>query len=100
MIWFGRVLLAFIRRELSALGGYRIAFVIRLFGLGLAVGSMVFLSRFVGAAANPHLAGYGGNYLGFMALGVITAEFQHNPELLVLIPRRFPKRTAMAGDPA
>jgi ABC-2 type transport system permease protein len=76
VIWFGRVLLAFIRRELSALGGYRIAFVIRLFGLGLAVGSMVFLSRFVGAAANPHLAGYGGNYLGFMVLGVITAEFQ------------------------
>ena len=37
-IWFGRVLLAFIRRELSALGGYRIAFVIRLLGLGLAVG--------------------------------------------------------------
>jgi ABC-2 type transport system permease protein len=76
VIWFGRVLLAFIRRELSALGGYRIAFLIRLLGLGLAVGSMVFLSRFVGAAANPHLVGYGGNYLGFMVLGVITAEFQ------------------------
>ena len=68
--------MAFIRRELSALGGYRIAFVIRLLGLGLAVGSMVFLSRFVGAAANPHLAGYGGNYLGFMVLGVLAAEFQ------------------------
>ena len=32
---------------------------------------MVFLSRFVGAAANPHLAGYGGNYLGFMVLGLL-----------------------------
>ena len=36
----------------------------------------MFLSRFVGAAANPHLAGYGGNYLGFMVLGVLGAEFQ------------------------
>ena len=69
MIWFGRVLWAFVRREMSALGGYRAAFFIRLLGLGLAVGSMIFLARFVGAAANPHLAGYGGNYLGFMVLG-------------------------------
>jgi ABC-2 type transport system permease protein len=75
-IWFSRVMWAFIRRELSAMGGYRLAFVIRLFGLGLAVGSMVFLSRFVGAAANPHLTGYGGNYLGFMVLGLLAAEFQ------------------------
>ena len=37
---------------------------------------MVFLSRFVGAAANPHLAAYGGNYLGFMVLGLLAAEFQ------------------------
>ena len=36
----------------------------------------MFLSRFVGAAVNPHLAGYGGNYLGFMVLGLLAAEFQ------------------------
>jgi ABC-2 type transport system permease protein len=76
VIWFGRVLGAFIQREMAALGGYRAAFFIRLLGLGLAVGSMIFLARFVGAAANPHLAGYGGNYLGFMVLGVLAAEFQ------------------------
>ena len=74
--WFGRVLWAFIRRELSALGGYRAAFVIRLLGLATAVGSMVFLSRFVSAAVNPHLAEYSGNYLGFMVLGLLAAEFQ------------------------
>jgi ABC-2 type transport system permease protein len=67
---------AFIRRELAALGGYRAAFVIRVLGVGLAVASMVFLSRFVGAAVNPHLESYGGNYLGFMVLGVLAAEFQ------------------------
>ena len=47
-IWFGRVMWAFIRREVAALGGYRFAFVVRLLGVALAVGSMVFLSRFVG----------------------------------------------------
>jgi ABC-2 type transport system permease protein len=75
--WFGRVMLAFIRRELTALGGYRTAFFIRMLGLGTAVGSALFLSRFVSAVANPHLAGYGNNnYLGFMVLGLLAAEFQ------------------------
>jgi ABC-2 type transport system permease protein len=74
--WFVRVLLAFIRRELAALGAYRTAFFIRMFGFGLAVGSLLFLSRFVGAAVNPHLALYHGNYLGFAALGFLGTEFQ------------------------
>ena len=74
--WFVRIMWAFIRRELSALGGYRAAFVIRLLGVGLAIASTVFLSRFVGAVANPYLASYGGNYLGFMVLGLLAATFQ------------------------
>jgi ABC-2 type transport system permease protein len=76
LIWFLRVLRAFIRRELSAVGDYRGAFVVRMVGVGMAVASLVFMSRFVGAAVNPHLAVYGGNYLGFMVLGVLAAEFQ------------------------
>jgi ABC-2 type transport system permease protein len=76
VIWFLRVISAFVRRELAALGGYRMAFVIRLLGLGMAAASMVFLSRFVAAAANPHLASYGSNYLGFMVLGLLAAQFQ------------------------
>jgi len=75
-IWFGRIMWAFIRRELSALGGYRTAFVIRMLGLGMAVASMIFLARFVSSSANPHLAGYGSNYLGFMVIGLLAAEFQ------------------------
>ena len=74
--WFLRVLWAFVRRELAAMGGYRMAFVIRLLGFGLAVGSLLFLSRFVGASVNPHLAAYRGNYLGFVVLGFLAAEFQ------------------------
>jgi ABC-2 type transport system permease protein len=74
--WFLRILAAFVRRELAALGGYRAAFVIRILGFGLAVGSLLFLSRFVGAAVNPHLAAYRGNYLGFVVLGFLGTEFQ------------------------
>jgi len=70
------VLVAFVRRELAALGGYRMAFVIRVFGFGLAIGSLLFLSRFVGAAVNPHLAVYRGNYLGFVVIGLLGTEFQ------------------------
>jgi ABC-2 type transport system permease protein len=74
--WFLRVLVAFVRRELSAVGAYRSAFAIRVFGFGLAVGSLLFLSRFVGAAVNPHLAAYHGNYLGFVVIGFLGTEFQ------------------------
>ena len=52
------------------------AFVIRVLGFGLAVGSLLFLSRFVGAAVNPHLAAYRGNYLGFVVIGFLGTEFQ------------------------
>jgi ABC-2 type transport system permease protein len=74
--WFGRVFAAFVRREISALGGYRGAFIIRLFGFALTIGSVLFLSRFVGASVNPHLAVYRGNYLGFVVIGLLAAEFQ------------------------
>jgi len=76
VIWFGRVVVAFIRREIAAVGGYRAALIVRLLGVVTAVGSMVFLARFVGAAVNPHLDAYRGNYLGFMALGLLATEFQ------------------------
>lgn len=76
-VWFGRVFAAFVRREMSALGGYRIAFLLRLLGFVMAVASLLFLSRFVGSAANPHMAAYHGNYLGFAVIGLLAAEFQH-----------------------
>jgi ABC-2 type transport system permease protein len=74
--WFLRVLAAFVRRELVAATGYRAAFVTRLFGFAFAVVGLYFFSRFIGAAANPHLAAYGGNYLGFAAIGFLAAELQ------------------------
>jgi ABC-2 type transport system permease protein len=75
-VYFGRILAAFVRRELAAMGSYRMAFAIRVAGFGLAAGSLFFLSRFVAAAANPHLASYGSNYLGFVVIGLLATEFQ------------------------
>lgn len=74
--WFLRVLVAFIRRELIAATGYRAAFVTRILGFAFLVTGLYFFSRFVGAAANPHLQAYGGNYLGFAAIGFLGAELQ------------------------
>lgn len=74
--WFLRVLAAFVRRELTALGDYRTALFVRLFGFVLVTGSLLFLARFVSAAANPHLAQYGGNYLGFVVIGFLVTGFQ------------------------
>jgi ABC-2 type transport system permease protein len=75
-VWFLRVLRAFVRREMAALAAYRAAFVTRLVGVATVVGSLVFFARFVGAASNPHLDSYGGNYLGFVAIGFLAASFQ------------------------
>jgi ABC-2 type transport system permease protein len=74
--WFARALAAFARRELAAMSGYRAAFATRAVGFVLAVVGMVFFARFVGASANPHMAAYGGNYLGFVAIGFLATELQ------------------------
>jgi ABC-2 type transport system permease protein len=74
--WFLRIFAAFVRRELIALTGYRAAFATRVLGFAFMAISLVFFSRFVGAAANPHMAAFGGNYLGFLAIGFLATELQ------------------------
>jgi ABC-2 type transport system permease protein len=71
-----RVVAAFARRELIAMSGYRAAFATRAVGFVFLVVGLVFFARFVGATANPHLAPYDGNYLGFLAIGFLAAELQ------------------------
>jgi ABC-2 type transport system permease protein len=75
-VWFGRTFAGFVRRELAAMSSYRAAFATRVAGFAFAVVGMVFFARFVGAAANPHMAAYGGNYLGFLAIGYLATELQ------------------------
>jgi ABC-2 type transport system permease protein len=76
LIWFARYLRAFIRRELMATSAYRTSLVMRAFSFVLAVVSLVFFSRFIGSAANPHLEKYGGSYLAFSVIGFLAAELQ------------------------
>ena len=56
--------------------GYRIAFLVRTLSFGLSVFALAFLSRLVGASANPHLAAYGGDYLAFSVVGLVVMDFQ------------------------
>lgn len=76
LVWFLRFLRAFVRRELISLSTYRTAMILRALTFGMAVLSLVFFSRFIGSAINPHLARYGGSYLGFSIVGFLVAELQ------------------------
>ena len=71
-----RVLGAFLLRELREAASYKAAFVLQFGGLLLALAALYYLSRFVQAAANPRLAPYGADYLGFIVLGFVFTELQ------------------------
>jgi ABC-2 type transport system permease protein len=75
-LWFWRVLMAFGRRELATMAGYRVAFVVRLCSFAISVLALVFFSRMVGSTINPHLATYGGDYLAFVVVGLVVMDFQ------------------------
>lgn len=74
--WFCRVLVAFARREIATMSGYRVALVVRLLSFGISVLALAFFSRMVGAAVNPYLAGFGGDYLAFVVIGLVVMDFQ------------------------
>jgi ABC-2 type transport system permease protein len=76
LVWFGRVLLALVRREARTVAGYRIAFAVRGAAFALTVLALAFLSRLIGAATNPHLAAYGGDYLAFAVVGLVVMDLQ------------------------
>lgn len=58
------------------MAGYRFAFAVRGAAFGLTVLALAFLSRLVGAATNPHLAAYGGDYLAFAVVGLVVMDLQ------------------------
>jgi ABC-2 type transport system permease protein len=76
LIWFTRVLLAFLRREVLEASRYRAAFVTRVAGVAFGAFSLLFFSRFIGTGQNQHLEAYGGNYLAFGLCGLVAAELQ------------------------
>lgn len=77
LLHFLRLLGAFVRREVALVANYRLWFLMRAVTFVFTVVSLVFLSRFIGAAANPHLQIYGGSYLAFGIVGLLLTELQH-----------------------
>jgi ABC-2 type transport system permease protein len=76
-LWFARVLVAFVRRELAQVSRHRFQVLTRTAGFAFAVVSLYFFSRFVGAAPNRYLAAYGGDYLAFGLVGLLLTELQY-----------------------
>jgi ABC-2 type transport system permease protein len=77
LLWFGRVLAAFFRRELAQLSRYRFHVLTRVLGFAFAVVSLYFFARFVGSAPNAHLQRYGGDYLAFGLVGLLVSDLQY-----------------------
>lgn len=68
--------LAFVKRDFALERSYRLAFIMRLFGMFMGVASFYFVSRLIGAAANPYLKAYDGDYFGFVLVGIAFVSFQ------------------------
>jgi ABC-2 type transport system permease protein len=68
--------LAFVKRDLASDLSYRLSFLMQFAGIFIGVASFFFVSRLVGKAANPYLASYGGDYFGFVLVGIAFVGFQ------------------------
>ena len=76
VVWFGARCAAFVRRELVACRATAPPSRRASRASSSPSSGWSSSSRFVGAAANPHMAAYGGNYLGFVAIGFLATELQ------------------------
>jgi ABC-2 type transport system permease protein len=76
-VWFFRIFLATIRREIAELSRFRTAIFVRILTFALGGISLYFFSRFVGASPNQHLDRYGTSYLAFGIVGLIAMDLQH-----------------------
>ena len=75
--WFARVLVAFVRRELAALGGYRVGLRDpRCSGSGWRSARCSSSRASWGRRSTRTWPLYRGNYLGFVVIGLLGTEFQ------------------------
>lgn len=75
-VWFLRIFVALVRRQLAEAGRYRLTTLVRLLTFGLGAVGLYFFAQFVGAAPNRYLERYGGNYLAFTVVGLVATELQ------------------------
>jgi len=65
---------AFIRRDAIVAYSYRISFVAQLLGNLLVLGLFYFVGRAIGDQPLPALAAYGGNFVGFLLIGIALTD--------------------------
>ncbi len=66
---------AFLVRDLLVEMSYRVAFLMQLAQVFIAVFVFYFISRLLGSAAAPGLAAYGGDYFAFVIIGVALSSY-------------------------
>lgn len=67
---------AFVKRDFLMERSYRAAFIMKFISMFMGVASFFFVSRLVGRAASPYLSAYGGDYFGFVLVGIAFVGFQ------------------------
>ncbi len=67
--------IAFIKKDFVSETTYRVAFAMRIFEIFFSVAAFYFLAKFLGAAANPYLRQYGGDYFSFVLIGIAFYNF-------------------------
>ena len=66
----------FLKRDWQTQFSYRLSFVLQLFGILFSIASFYFVSQLFGAAANPYLSAYGGDYFSFVLIGIAFSNYQ------------------------
>lgn len=70
-----RLLLSFFLRDFHIQASYRLAFFLSLFGIFFRAFTFFFISRLVGDAAAPYLAGFDGDYFAFVLIGIAFNQY-------------------------
>ncbi len=73
-----RVARAFFLLGLQDALSYRVAFALRLVAVALSLTSFYYMARFIDMGRAPLLSPYGGDYLGFLLVGMVVINLQHS----------------------
>ncbi|HBY08327.1 MAG TPA: ABC transporter permease [Chloroflexi bacterium] len=72
---FGRVALAFLRRDLRSEVSYRFSFLLQFLGIFFSVAVFYFVAQLLGDSVNPYLEPYGGDYFSFVLIGIAFGSY-------------------------
>jgi len=72
---FGRVALAFLRRDLHSEVSYRFSFLLQFMSIFFSVAVFYFVAKLLGDSVNPYLEPYGGDYFSFVLIGIAFGSY-------------------------